>query len=63
MKVRALFSFASPLGTAVAGEVLELPVDTALSWLAAGLVAPLPLEPEVAVRQVPEVAVSRKGRR
>lgn len=63
MYVRALRSIASPHGTALAGETLDLPQAIALDWIGLGLVEPAgrPIEEEVLPR--PEMAVIRKGKR
>ncbi len=63
MKVRALVSFASPVATAVPGDVFAVSEAQAVEWIRAGLVERVVPEVETATRNVPEMAVTRKGRR
>lgn len=63
MFVRALRSIASPHGTALAGETLEVPPEIARDWIGLGLVEPVGPPIEESTRSAPEYAVRRKGKR
>jgi hypothetical protein len=60
MKVRAVKSFAGPLGSYSEGQVFELPPN--VDWLTAGLVEPVDGPIEFATIETPEKAVRRVGR-
>lgn len=63
MKVRALRHIASPHGTALAGEVMDVTPEVGSDWIERGLVERAEREIETAVRPVPAGAVVRKGKR
>lgn len=63
MKVRALQTFASPVATAVTGDIFDVDPEVGLAWAKAGLVERLAPAPETTtMRRAPEAAVTRKAR-
>jgi enoyl-CoA hydratase/carnithine racemase len=63
MRVRVLVSFASQDGGHAAGEVFDGSPADAAEWLRVGLVERMDPPVEQAMRQAPETAVTRRGRR